>query len=142
MKSWLEAYQLKIPEEKAQLFLTKIDKIKTTYSPPPMYVYHRVRKGDTLYDIARKYKTTVARIKSLNGLRSNVIYPGQKLKLYGSSSGSSLSKRDKYYVVKKGETVGAIAAKLGISQNRIISMNNLKNKNGIVIIHPGQKLYY
>ena len=106
------------------------------------FTHHIVKKGDTLYDIARKYKTTVARIKSLNGLRSNVIYPGQKLKLYGSSSGSSLSKSDKYHIVKKGETVGAIAAKLGISQNRIISMNNLKNKNGIVIIHPGQKLYY
>jgi membrane-bound lytic murein transglycosylase D len=106
------------------------------------FTHHIVKKGDTLYDIARKYKTTVARIKSLNNLRSNVIYPGQKLKLYGSSSGSSSSKSDKYYKVKKGETVGAIAAKLGVSQNRIISMNNLKNKNGIVIIHPGQKLYY
>ncbi|MBL7149661.1 MAG: LysM peptidoglycan-binding domain-containing protein [Candidatus Cloacimonetes bacterium] len=106
------------------------------------FTHHIVKKGDTLYDIARKYKTTVARIKSLNNLRSNIIYPGQKLKLYGSSSSSDLSKSDKYYVVKKGETVGAIAAKLGVSQNRIISMNNLKNKNGIVIIHPGQKLYY
>ncbi len=106
------------------------------------FTHHNVKKGDTLYDIARKYKTTVARIKSLNNLRSNVIYPGQKLKLYGSSSNSGLSKSDKYHVVKKGETVGNIAAKLGVSQNRIISMNNLKNKNGIVIIHPGQKLYY
>lgn len=106
------------------------------------FTHHIVKKGDTLYDIAAKYKTTVTRIKNLNNLRSNVIYPGQKLKLYGSSSGTSSSKSDKYYVIKKGETVGSIAAKLGVSQNRIISMNNLKNKNGIVIIYPGHKLYY
>ena len=103
------------------------------------FTHHIVKKGDTLYDIARKYKTTVARIKSLNNLRSNIIYPGQKLRLYGSSSGSSTGK---CYVVKKGDTVGTIAQRLGVSQNRIISLNNLKNNNGIVIIIPGQKLYY
>ncbi|MCK4653227.1 MAG: LysM peptidoglycan-binding domain-containing protein, partial [Candidatus Cloacimonetes bacterium] len=43
---------------------------------------------------------------------------------------------------KKGDTVGTIARRLGVSQNRIISLNNLKNINGIVIIIPGQKLYY
>ncbi|MCD4796267.1 MAG: LysM peptidoglycan-binding domain-containing protein [Candidatus Cloacimonetes bacterium] len=106
------------------------------------FTHHVVKKGDTLYDIARKYKTTVSRIKNINGLRSNTIYPGQKLRLYSTSTGYSNKKSNNYYIVKKGDSVGVIAQKLKTSQKRIISMNNLKNKNGIVLIIPGQKLYY
>jgi LysM repeat protein len=42
---------------------------------------HTVVRGDTLYGIALKNKTTVAKIKSLNGLKSDLIRPGQRLKL-------------------------------------------------------------
>lgn len=42
---------------------------------------HKVVKGDTLWDISRKYGTTVAKLKSLNGLKSDIIYPGQVLKV-------------------------------------------------------------
>ncbi len=100
------------------------------------FTQHIVKRGDNLYDIAKRYKTTVAKIKQINGLRSNVIYPKQKLKLYGTAS------KGKYHIVKKGETVGGIAHKLGISTKKLIAMNKLKNSNGIVIIRPGQKLYY
>nr|WP_321234287.1 LysM peptidoglycan-binding domain-containing protein [uncultured Psychroserpens sp.] len=40
-----------------------------------------VSKGDTLYSIAKRHNTTVAMIKKLNGLQSNLILPGQKLQL-------------------------------------------------------------
>ena len=40
-----------------------------------------VKKGDTLYGIAATYGTTVAEIKRLNGLKSNSLSIGQKLKL-------------------------------------------------------------
>ena len=46
-------------------------------SPP---LYHRVRSGDTLFGIGRKYGISVAEIRKLNNLPSKkVIYPGQKL---------------------------------------------------------------
>jgi peptidoglycan lytic transglycosylase D len=102
------------------------------------FTHHEVKKGDTLYDIARKYKTTISKIKSLNGMQSSVIYPGQKLKLFGSSS----SKTDNYYVVKSGDSVSAISSKLKVSSRHLISRNNLTDKNGVVLIKPGQKLYY
>ncbi|MFC1887948.1 LysM peptidoglycan-binding domain-containing protein, partial [Candidatus Cloacimonadota bacterium] len=91
-----------------------------------------------LYDIARKYKTSVSKIKSLNGMNSSVIYPGQKLKLFGTSSSTS----GNYYVVKSGDSVSVISESLGVSTNHLISKNNLTSKNGIVLITPGQKLYY
>lgn len=42
---------------------------------------YTVKKGDTLYDIARKNKMTVSKLKKANKLNSNKIKPGQKLKI-------------------------------------------------------------
>jgi hypothetical protein len=52
-----------------------------TYTPPVNPDVYIVRSGDCLYNIARRYGTTVDRIKKLNGLKGDIIYPGQKLKL-------------------------------------------------------------
>ena len=41
--------------------------------------YYQVKKGDTLYSIAKKYETTVANLKKINDLTSNTISIGQKL---------------------------------------------------------------
>jgi LysM repeat protein len=42
---------------------------------------HKVVSGDSLYAIALKRKTTVAKIKAANGLKSDLIRPGQTLKI-------------------------------------------------------------
>ncbi|MCB9071098.1 MAG: transglycosylase SLT domain-containing protein [Prevotellaceae bacterium] len=44
--------------------------------------YHKVRSGDTLGAIAARYHVTVTQIKKWNGLRSSMIRPGQRLKIY------------------------------------------------------------
>jgi membrane-bound lytic murein transglycosylase D len=54
------------------------------------YVYHKVRLGDNLYRIARKHGTTVKKIKRLNKLRNNKIWPGKRLKV---ARGRSKSRR-------------------------------------------------
>ena len=41
--------------------------------------YYQVKKGDTLYSIAKKHETTVVNLKKINGLTSNTISIGQKL---------------------------------------------------------------
>jgi nucleoid-associated protein YgaU len=46
---------------------------------------HTVRPSDTLWEIARRYGTTPARIREANGLKSSVIHPGQTLKIPGNS---------------------------------------------------------
>ncbi len=46
------------------------------------YIYHTVRKGDTLWDIARQYDgVTVEQIKRLNNISNSKLMPGQKLKV-------------------------------------------------------------
>lgn len=46
------------------------------------FTYHRIRNGETLSTIARKYGVTVSQIKSWNGLRSTRINAGKRLKIY------------------------------------------------------------
>jgi LysM repeat protein len=132
-------YQILVPNGNNKDY-AKLDELKELFlkENAGFFTQHVVKKGDTLYDIARKYKTTVKKIKSLNGLKSDTIYPGQKLKLNGEVK----TQGSRVYVVKKGDTVGGIASKLGVSSKWIITQNGLKEKNGIVIIYPGQKLYY
>jgi LysM repeat protein len=50
-------------------------------APTPSKRLHTVVKGDTLYNISRRYDLTVAELKALNGLTSNTIYIGQQLKV-------------------------------------------------------------
>lgn len=137
-------YSILVPKGNSvdKKLLAKIEKRFLTENAG-FFTHHIVKKGDNLYNIAKKYKTTISRIKNLNHLSSNVIHPGQKLKLYGSNSGSEkVGKTNNYHLVKKGDTVGTISQKLGLSQKTLISRNNLKTRNGIVMIYPGQKLYY
>jgi LysM repeat protein len=41
--------------------------------------YYEVKKGDTLYSLSRKFNTTVAKLKEINGLKSNTLSIGQQI---------------------------------------------------------------
>ena len=75
-----------------------------------------VKKGDTLWDIANKYNTSVDKIKSLNNLKSNIIQIGQVLKIPSS-----------IYVVKKGDSLWKIAKDNNTTINELIKKNNLNS---------------
>jgi membrane-bound lytic murein transglycosylase D len=82
---------------------------------------HTVRAGDTIWDIARKYGTTTARIRSLNGLgRSSRIYPGQVLTVSDGGSGDYV-----IHKVRRGDTLSRIAQKYRTNISRIISANDI-----------------
>ncbi|MBW7642165.1 MULTISPECIES: cell wall hydrolase [unclassified Geobacillus] len=53
------------------------------------YTYYQVKKGDTLSKIAKQYHTTVASLKLLNGLKSDVIYAGEKIKVPAAAKRSA-----------------------------------------------------
>ncbi len=111
---------------------------------------HVVRSGENLGLIAQRYRCSVNNLKSWNNLRSNTIFPGQKLVVYapgytssGSSSSSSTAKTKDvsglekgYHKVKSGENLGLIANKYDCSVADLKSWNNLKGNT----IQPNQKL--
>ncbi len=103
---------------------------------------YTVKAGDTLWDIAQNQLGSGSRYKeimSLNGLTSDVIHPGQVLKLPADSASSGSSGSAKTYTVKAGDTLWDIAQNLlgnGSRYQEIVSLNNLHSN----IIYPGQVL--
>ena len=91
--------------------------------------YYRIKKGDNLIGIAKKFGTTVRGIQRKNGLRSGKILAGKIIKI-------PTSKERKYYVVKKGDNLTRIAQRFGVSIKHILRINRLKNQ----IIYPRQKI--
>ena len=81
---------------------------------------YTVKKGDSLYSIAKKYDTTVDKLKTTNNLTSNNLSIGQVLKIPGTSTDLSNT-----HTVSKGETLYGIASKYGVSVDDIKKLNNL-----------------
>lgn len=98
----------------------------------PSYFTHSVVSGDTLSGLAVKYGTTVAEIKSLNGLTSDTIFIGQNLKIAGKATVTP-PPAPVYYKVVSGDVVGKIAAKFGVSQDQIKTLNKLDSKYTIYV---------
>nr|WP_242597358.1 LysM peptidoglycan-binding domain-containing protein [Desemzia sp. C1] len=108
---------------------------------------YTVKSGDTLSAIARRYNTTVAKLKSLNNLKSDTIYVGQKLAVNGavkeeikpstggngSNTGSNTSSS---YTVKSGDTLSGIARTYSTTVANLKSLNKLSSDT----IYVGQKL--
>ncbi|MDT3994886.1 LysM peptidoglycan-binding domain-containing protein [Mammaliicoccus sp. H-M34] len=103
---------------------------------------YKVKSGDSLWLIADKHNTSISKIKSLNKLSSNIIFPNQVLQVPGSSStsnsntGSTSTTSTTYYTVKSGDSLSIIAGKYGTSYQKIMSLNGMKN----TIIYPGQRI--
>ena len=77
--------------------------------------YYTVVKGDSLWSIANKFNTTVANLKSLNNLSSNLLQIGQKLKI----SATKVDQPNEYYTVKKGDTLYSIASSNNLTSNNL-----------------------
>ncbi|MDG2303072.1 MAG: transglycosylase SLT domain-containing protein [Candidatus Binatia bacterium] len=76
-------YRLRVPHlpEDGQLALAQAD-ARRVASGKPRYVYHEVRRGQTLGNIAHKYGTTVATLQRVNGIRRpRSLRAGQTLKI-------------------------------------------------------------
>lgn len=104
---------------------------------------YKVKKGDTLYSIAKKHNTSVANLKSINNLKNNNIKVNQVIQTtpVKSSSKTSTSKSSKTtsttnYTVKKGDTLYSISKKYGVSVANLKAWNGLKSNS----IKVGQKL--
>jgi membrane-bound lytic murein transglycosylase D len=95
-------------------------------SSEPTTSKHRVRSGDTLWDIARRYGTTTSAIRRMNGLgRSSRIYPGQVLTVQSSGGDYVIHK------VRRGDTLSRIAAMYRTSISRIAAANGMTDPDNL-----------
>lgn len=109
--------------------------IGEAYIPPAsstLTTTYTVQKGDSLYNIAKRYNTSVDVIKSLNNLTSNSLSIGQKLKLPLTDTGNTTNT----YIVKSGDSLYSIAKRFNTSVDTIKRKNNLVSNN----LSIGQKL--
>ncbi len=72
------------------------------FSPNPKYItesdeYHIVKKGDTLYSIAKKYNSTVDALKRINNLPSDKILIGQKIYLQSKEEQNNEQEKERKY---------------------------------------------
>ena len=137
-----EKYSLKLPPGSAETLLSKLDEIPVSFPPARKFVYHRIRRGETLSVIARRYKTSVWRIKRANNLRrSNYIIAGRLLKIpqrgYKYPARKTVKRTyGKRYVhkVTSGDSLWIIAKRYGTTTQEIQKLNNLSGTD----LHIGQ----
>ena len=95
---------------------------------------HKVSKGESLGKIAERYGITVDELKLANGLKSNNIQVGQRLKV--PKTKESNNDTTTIHTVKSGESLSLIAERYGVTVSALKSANGLKNNN----LKAGQKL--
>ena len=144
-------YPLKVPPGKSEVLLATLDKIPVSYPPQPAYVYHRIRPGESLSTIARRYHSSVRKIMSANNLnRSSYIVAGKKLKIPRRGTIPYTPEIDSNkdftlpstHVVKSGDSLWNIAKRYGTTTQKIQGLNNLKTTQlyiGQVLKMPGYK---
>ena len=114
----------------------------------PTLITYTVRKGDNLYDIAQRSRTSVAQIKKDSKLKGDTIYPGQVIKVRyipkgykppkNGAQGSSTGKA-RTHVVAQGETISGIAKRYGVPTTQVLKANGLSASDA-ARIRPGKRL--
>jgi membrane-bound lytic murein transglycosylase D len=161
-------YEFRVPVGKGAVLLAEVDTIPEWHLPPPprapsaTYVTHRVKKGETLSSIARRYGTSVRAVVALNHLRSSrYIKAGWDLKVptgtrYAfalekavpqTSSTEAIRQPGKSpvakYVVRKGDSLYKIANRFNTTTQEIQSLNRLRNSHlsiGQVLVISGHAI--
>jgi len=134
-------YNLKIPLQCVDRFYSIAGEIPSSDKPrfiaeKPDYIRHKVKRGETITSIARKYHVSTSAIKSNNRIKKkNWLYRGQILKIptrskrsyAGSSVKQPSSSFTAKYKVRKGDTLLSVAHRHNLSLSEIRRLNNLKS---------------
>ena len=91
---------------------------------PSTAINYTIKAGDTLYSIAKKYDTTVDKIKQLNNLTTNTLSIGQQLTI-PTTQFVETPTTTKTHTVVPGDTLYSIARNYNTTINNIKSLNNL-----------------
>jgi len=142
------AYTLRIPFGKKASFEKKYAALPKSKRFAPQYVTHRVRRGESLGTIARKYRVSIHDIAAVNKIRNrHRIKIGQRLTIPTRGGTVAVASKNntkrpagtvkRIYTVKKGDTIGHIAEKFRVRAREIRKWNRIKYGG---YIYPGQKL--
>ena len=152
LKRWCTApegpHRLLIPVDQAESFKNSLAQLPDHERMKG--IHHKVKKGDNLGTLARKYQTSVVAIRQVNNLNNNLIRPGKKLLIpvstqalvtnphMGNNKSPAKTKNKKViYTVKKGDTFWDISRKFSVSSKKIAQANNI---NLSASLRPGQRL--
>lgn len=98
-------------------------------------ITHTVKRGDSLWNLARRYGTTTQKIRQANRLSGNRLHIGQKIVIPGSGG---RAREQKTYRVRRGDVPSKIAERHNMSLEQFLRMNHLSKRSKI---YPGQKLF-
>ncbi len=124
---------LKIPYSKR---VVTARKKKSSKKKQPTIVQHTVQRGDSIWNIAQRYGSTVSAIRTRNNLRSTVLSVGQVLKVPTEENVDTHGVI--VYNVKKGDSPIIIAKRFRMPLKRFLDLNHLTPHSKI---YPGQQVY-
>lgn len=144
--------QLKIPiinqqfNQNIKKNIIKQQSIITKNSQKQLDDYYIVQPGDSVYKISNQFGLTMNQLKQINNLKSNLIFPNQRLKIKlhdkiveNQTSQNApvkiLSISDKY-TIQPGDSLGLIAEKFDLSVDKLKKINRLSSD----LIYPNQQL--
>jgi membrane-bound lytic murein transglycosylase D len=106
-------------------------------APDGRSIVHRVKSGETLWGISRHYGVSVEDLQKVNRLRGTALATGQKLMIARSSDVADRGAAQSDYLVRAGDTLSAIASRLGVSVTTLMQVNGLGPAS---VIRPGERL--
>ena len=137
-------HRLLVPVDRADVFEANLETLPE--SSRVKWVRHKVRSGETLSHIARRYDTKVSVVRQTNDLGSDTIRTGSWLMVpvaalhasrYAALEKAQRDGRNSTYRVRNGDSLWKIARRHNVTVAQLARWNGLK-KNAV--IRPGQKL--
>jgi peptidoglycan DL-endopeptidase LytE len=110
-----------------------------SFSSNVLAAQYKVKNGDSLYSISKKFGVSVKQIKQDNNLQQSKVKKNQVLNISTKESSKNTAKsksKSTYYTVKKGDTLSEIARKTQLPLKKIISLNHIKQRS----LRVGQRL--
>ncbi|MGV6807108.1 MAG: LysM peptidoglycan-binding domain-containing protein [bacterium] len=128
-------HRLLLPVGSADAFLQSLAAIPSEqWAPAKVYT---VKRGDSLYKIARHHHLRTRDLKHYNKLRTDVLQIGQRLKIPGTHSDLNDQGTRGVYTVQAGDSLWLIARRHDISLSELIAWNHLEKTD---TLRPGQTL--
>lgn len=147
----IDANNLKTSNLSIGQILNIPEKESTTTTTKPQFKNYVVKKGDSLYKIAKENNIDIETLKKDNGLITNTITPGQVIQIrdtngmnqtleveecFGEEFIPKENENYQEYTVKKGDSLYKIAKQYNVTVDQIINLNNLKSSS----LSIGEKL--